>query len=101
MSMSKRSLQHVLFRTQQYGRNTAIVTESQTTSYHQLQWGAQQVSEQLASKDLQEERIAFFATPNESYVTNQWGIWAAGGIAVPLHRQHPRNELEYVLEDAK
>ncbi len=99
--MSKRSLQHILHRTQNFGRNTAIVTESCTTNYHQLQWGAARVAHQLTSDDLNQDRIAFLATPNESYAINQWGIWAAGGIAVPLHCQHPRKELEYVLEDAQ
>lgn len=29
----------------------------------------------------------------------QWGIWRAGGIAVPLSLFHPRPELEYVIDD--
>ncbi|HEX7024847.1 MAG TPA: acyl-CoA synthetase, partial [Gemmatimonadales bacterium] len=30
----------------------------------------------------------------------QWGIWRAGGIAVPLAQSHPPAELDYVIRDA-
>jgi len=33
-------------------------------------------------------------------VAIQWGIWRAGGIAVPLAVSHPPAELEYVIRDA-
>ena len=34
--------------------------------------------------DLREERVAFVLTPGFPWVAAQWGIWRAGGIAVPL-----------------
>ena len=34
------------------------------------------------------------------YVAIQWGIWRAGGSAVPLCEAHPKPELAYVIEDA-
>jgi len=34
------------------------------------------------------------------YVAIQWGIWLAGGMAVPLGTSHPASELAYVLADA-
>ena len=43
--------------------------------------------------------MAFLAPPGFQYVALQWGIWRAGGIAVPLSLFHPRPELEYVLDD--
>jgi malonyl-CoA/methylmalonyl-CoA synthetase len=33
-------------------------------------------------------------------VAIQWGVWRAGGIAVPLAVSHPPPELEYVIRDA-
>jgi malonyl-CoA/methylmalonyl-CoA synthetase len=39
------------------------------------------------------------APPGFQYVALQWGIWRAGGIAVPLSLFHPRPELEYVIDD--
>src|SRR5207249_8274223 len=39
--------------------------------------------------------------PGRGYVVLQWGIWRAGGIAVPLAVTHPSRELEQVLDDAR
>ncbi len=50
--------------------------------------------------DLLEERVAFFVSPGFDYVATQWGIWRAGGIAVPLALSHPDAELEYVVGDS-
>ena len=52
------------------------------------------------SSDLKEMRVAFLIPPGFQYVAIQWGIWRAGGIAVPLCVSHPRPELEYVIEDS-
>jgi malonyl-CoA/methylmalonyl-CoA synthetase len=50
--------------------------------------------------DLAGARVAFLTSPDCSYVGAQWGIWRAGGIAVPLGLSHPEPELKYVIEDA-
>src|SRR5207237_6494388 len=50
--------------------------------------------------DLAEARVAFLAPPGFHYVAIQWGIWRAGGIAIPLAVSHPPAELEYVIRDA-
>jgi len=50
--------------------------------------------------DLSEARVAFLVTPDHRYVQAQWGIWLAGGVAVPLCTSHPRPELEHVIEDS-
>ncbi|BAZ16055.1 AMP-dependent synthetase and ligase [Calothrix sp. NIES-4071] len=49
------------------------------------------------AEDLQEQRVAYIIPPGFEYVATQWGIWRAGGIAVPLCISHPRPELEYVI----
>ena len=51
-------------------------------------------------EDLQETRVAFMVPPGFTYPALQWGIWQAGGIAVPLCVSHPAPELEYVINDA-
>ena len=51
-------------------------------------------------RDLHEARIAFLVPPSFEYVAIQWGVWRAGGLAVPMAVSHPPFELEYVLEDA-
>jgi malonyl-CoA/methylmalonyl-CoA synthetase len=50
-------------------------------------------------EDLQEERVAFLVTPGFRWVATQWGVWRAGGIAVPLPLNSPRSELEYFIGD--
>ena len=51
-------------------------------------------------KDLEEDRVSFMVTPGVDYVATLWGIWQAGGVAVPLCLSHPPPSLKYVLEDA-
>src|SRR6266566_2618913 len=51
--------------------------------------------------DLAEARLAFLAPPGFPYVVIQWGVWRAGGVAVPLAVSHPPAELEYVIRDAE
>jgi malonyl-CoA/methylmalonyl-CoA synthetase len=50
--------------------------------------------------DLEEGRVAYFVSPGFEHAAIQWGIWRAGGVAVPLALSHPRPELEYVIRDA-
>ncbi len=50
--------------------------------------------------DLAETRVAFLVPPGFDHVVTQWGIWRAGGIAVPLATSHPPPELDYVIRDS-
>ncbi len=50
--------------------------------------------------DLLEEPVAFMVQPGVDYVSVLWGIWRAGGIAVPLCPEHPAPELEHVIRDS-
>lgn len=50
--------------------------------------------------DLAEARVAYLLPPGLTHVAVQWGIWRAGGVAVPLAPSHPAAELDYILEDA-
>lgn len=50
--------------------------------------------------DLAEQRVAYLVEPGFHYVATQWGIWRAGGVAVPLAISHPAPELEYTIEDS-
>jgi len=51
-------------------------------------------------RDLEEARVAFLVPPSFEYAAVQWGVWRAGGIAVPLAVSHPPAELEYAIGDA-
>ncbi|KAF3100216.1 hypothetical protein TWF706_006321 [Orbilia oligospora] len=51
--------------------------------------------------DIQEQRIAYLVPSGIDHVQIQWGIWAAGGVAVPLCTTHPFHELEYTVTDSR
>jgi len=52
-------------------------------------------------RDLTEACVAYLAPPGRDWVATQWGIWRAGGVAVPLALSHPEPELEYVVTDSR
>ncbi|MGB0524673.1 MAG: acyl-CoA synthetase [Flammeovirgaceae bacterium] len=81
----------------------AIVSNQREVSYQQLLNDSQVIATHLLgqSRDLAENRIAFMVDPSYEYVAVQWGIWRAGGIAVPLCTAHPLPSLAYVLEDTQ
>jgi malonyl-CoA/methylmalonyl-CoA synthetase len=80
----------------------AIVDSAGRHTYADLLAAASQVAGRLLAghSDLNEARIAFLTAPDFSYAAIQWGIWLAGGIAVPLATSHPSAELEYVIRDS-
>jgi malonyl-CoA/methylmalonyl-CoA synthetase len=51
----------------------------------------------VGKDDLHEERIAFLMPTSLDYVTTLFGIWRAGGIAVPLNLNSAIPELEHAL----
>ena len=88
-------------RAEQFSKRMAIVEQEGSFSYRQLLDSSSKVASFLlgGSADLHERPVAFLAPPGFEYVAVQWGIWRAGGIAVPLSLFYPRPELEYVLDD--
>ena len=51
-------------------------------------------------KDLREKRVAFLVPPSFCHVAVQWGIWRAGGVAVPLAEFLPPPQIEYIIKDS-
>jgi malonyl-CoA/methylmalonyl-CoA synthetase len=90
-------------RAEQYAARTAIIATEGSFTYRQLLEASARVASFLlnGAQDLQERPVAFLVPPGFHYVAVQWGIWRAGGIAVPLSLFHPRPELEYVIDDTK
>jgi malonyl-CoA/methylmalonyl-CoA synthetase len=80
-------------------RGCANATTDGAFTYRDLLHTSSQIATGLLqnTEDLQEQRVAFLIPPGFEYVATQWGIWRAGGIAVPLCVSHPRPELEYVI----
>jgi malonyl-CoA/methylmalonyl-CoA synthetase len=88
-------------RAQSWPDRRAIVDDGSEYSYQQLIDDSARVATGLldGAEDLQEARICFLVPPGYQYVVTQWGIWRAGGIAVPLGMMHPLPELQYCVED--
>ncbi len=89
----------LIARARLQSENIAIVTDEGAFTYRDLLHTASQIATNLLENvpDLQEQRIALLISPGFEYVATLWGIWLAGGIAVPLCVSHPRPELEYVI----
>lgn len=80
---------------------TAIVADEGAFTYRELRRRSACVASFVLDgrEDLHEEPVAFLIPPSFAYVAVQWGIWRAGGIAVPLSVFHPGPELDHVLQD--
>lgn len=92
----------LITRAEQHRNKIAIVTDKEAFSYGNLLDISGLIAMGLLkdTEDLQEQRVAFLIPPGFEYVATQWGIWRAGGIAVPLCVSHPRPELEYVITNS-
>lgn len=79
----------------------AIKSDGKAYTYQELLDASESIACHLLNgkKDLAEARIAFIVDPSFDYVRIQWGIWRAGGIAVPLCVKHPYPSIKYVIED--
>jgi malonyl-CoA/methylmalonyl-CoA synthetase len=105
MDMLSSSRGPALFRqAAQHSARCAIHSEEEGDfTYQQLLEASGSVASSLKAgiQDLQEARVAYLAPAGFQHVAIQWGIWRAGGVAVPLCPQHSASELSYVLRDAE
>ena len=81
----------------------AVRSDGIDYTYRQLLERSHNIALQLlgGKTDLDESRIAFLVPASFEYVCIQWGIWRAGGIAVPLCEKHPPESLQYVIDDTR
>ena len=92
----------LIARAKAHGPRAAIQDPNGTHAYSDLLSASARAAGALLGGrgDLQEARVAFLTPPDFSYAAVQWGIWRAGGIAVPLAISHPAGEWEYTLRDS-
>jgi malonyl-CoA/methylmalonyl-CoA synthetase len=88
---------------QLFSSKTAIVDKAGSFSYKNLWDVSSRVARHLLQDkpDLNQARVAFMVSPSFDYTAIQWGIWKAGGIAVPLCITYPLPSLNYVIEDTQ
>jgi len=91
----------LIINASQHPDHPAIVSENRRYSYQELLAASHQTASLLLehTPDLGETRVAYMVAPGFHYVKTQWGIWRAGGIAVPLCTTYPLPALQYVIED--
>jgi malonyl-CoA/methylmalonyl-CoA synthetase len=91
----------VIERAHSHRGRVAIIADSSRYTYDDLLKRSAEIASFLLQEkeDLQEARIAFMVPPGLDYVATLWGIWRAGGVAVPLCLTHPAPALEHVLRD--
>ena len=110
--MISRANRDLLFvSAQQHSGRTAVIDSQGTFTYQDLLDAssraatallADRVTGEVTGKDdLREERVAFLVTPGFPWVATQWGIWRAGGVAVPLPLNSTKPELEYLIGDTQ
>jgi malonyl-CoA/methylmalonyl-CoA synthetase len=83
---------------------TAIIDSKGTFTYGDLLEASARFASALLDghgDDLAERRVLFLVAPSFPWVAVQWGIWRAGGIAVPLPQGSPATELEYIIDDTQ
>ena len=99
--ISRGSQLPIIARAGGHGRRTAVVEAQGAFTYNDLLEASSRVAAALLAGrlDLHEERVAFLVTPGFPWVAVQWGIWRAGGVAVPLPLNSTGPELEYFIDD--
>ncbi len=74
-------------RAESFGDAEALLCGDRRHTYTEILASSAAVASALldGADDLEEARIAFFMPAGFDYVSVQWGVWRAGGIAVPLN----------------
>jgi malonyl-CoA/methylmalonyl-CoA synthetase len=92
-------------RAKAFGPRTALLSEGESFTYYELLGVSEAVAGKLLASlqthDLADDRVAFLIPGSFEYVAVQWGVWRAGGMAVPLNAGSADPEIEFVLRNAE
>lgn len=90
-----------------HGDKLAITDNNGSHTYSQLYCSSLGVAGRICTAlnsdfgNLEGKRVSFLCGNDASYTVAQWAVWMSGGTAVPLYRQHPQSELEYIISDSQ
>lgn len=92
----------LISRAREHADRIAIATGQIKYSYTDLLSRSEDVATKLLNgeDDLQEARVALLIPTGIHYTAVQWGIWRAGGVAMPLCLSATEPEWEYALTDS-
>lgn len=97
----------VFYKAPAYGSRTALVDQLGHHSYRDLYLRSFALSKEITRllgnprNDVPPERVSFICPNDSTFVVCQWAAWMSGAIAVPLFKNHPSLELEYILKDSQ
>jgi malonyl-CoA/methylmalonyl-CoA synthetase len=93
----------IIQRAENKKNRRAVIASEGIFSYEQLLDASVRVASSLleGADDLKEKRVGFLIPPGFHSVAVHWGVWRAGGIAVPLSVFHARPDLEYAVRDSE
>ncbi|KAM9301630.1 malonate--CoA ligase ACSF3, mitochondrial [Gastrophryne carolinensis] len=97
----------VFYRAPKYGKRTALVDHHGQHSYQDLYLRSCALSRQITdclghpTNEARPQRVSFICPNDSSYVVCQWAAWMSGAIAVPLYKNQPPPQLQYILQDSQ
>ncbi|MCP1462319.1 amino acid adenylation domain-containing protein [Pseudomonas sp. S3E17] len=81
---------------------TAVQHGSRHLSYEQLNQQANRLADALLAEGIGAQDLVALALPRSlEFVVAVWGVLKAGAAYLPLDLLHPRERIEWMLEDAK
>jgi malonyl-CoA/methylmalonyl-CoA synthetase len=92
----------LISRARTHADRVALEKGRASYSYADLLTRSEDVATALldGADDLNEDRVAFLIPTGIHYTAVQWGIWRAGGVAMPLCLSATEPEWEYALTDS-
>ena len=93
----------LIARAKSHGDRVALRYETGQRSYREIIDRSAELAVAFldGADDLNEARVAYLIPAGFDYITTQWAIWRAGGVAVPLSHSATEPELEYALSDSQ
>ena len=93
----------IIERAEAFTTRRAIVAPEGAFTYGDLLAASERAASELLSgaDDLEGARVVFLVPGGFQYVAVQWGIWRAGGVAVPLALSETEREIRYKIDDTE
>jgi len=82
-----------------YGERIAVIDSKGTYSYSELYRSAVSTAKRIKSLTTDDSPLLYMLPSGFDYLKVQWAIWFCGRIAVPVHIAHPKEEIDYLIED--
>lgn len=89
-------------RADRFAERLAVIDDQGKSTYQDLLAASARIAGALLAgrSSLGGDRIALDVRPGRAWLEALWGIWRAGGFAVPLALAFPESEIAYTLDDA-